>query len=105
MTLTARKQEMEVGAPMPLPQLCPVCHCLIRDIYIIKDGVAYCCKPCATGGICECGCNMVAEPPQTEEAENNRGTAGQCHAAHAAPDLNLVYYKFDGGIQPIITSQ
>lgn len=103
MTLTARKQEVEVG--VPVPQLCPVCHCLIGDIYIIKDGVAYCCKPCATGGICECGCNMVDEPPQTEEAEKNRGTAGQCHAAHAAPDLNLVYYKFDGGIQPIITSQ
>ncbi len=101
--MTARKQEMEVGAPMP--ELCPVCQCPIGDIYIIKDGVAYCCQPCATGGICECGCNMVAEPPQTEEARGNRGAAGRGHAAHVMPYCNLVYDKFDGGIQPIITSQ
>ena len=50
---------------------CPICNCPIGDTCIIKDGVAYCCEPCATGGICQCGCCTIAEPPR--EAEPKKG--------------------------------
>ena len=42
-------------------QLCPECGCSIGvDVYE-KDGVLYCCQPCATSGQCECGCCEVVE--------------------------------------------
>ena len=38
-------------------QLCPVCGCTIVGEGYEKEGVKYCCEPCATGsGPCECGC-------------------------------------------------
>jgi hypothetical protein len=38
-------------------QLCPVCGCTIVKEGYEKEGVKYCCEPCATGGgSCECGC-------------------------------------------------
>jgi hypothetical protein len=38
-------------------QLCPVCGCTIVGKGYEKEGVKYCCEPCATGGgSCECGC-------------------------------------------------
>ncbi|MFC2057228.1 hypothetical protein ACFLTO_06690 [Chloroflexota bacterium] len=38
-------------------QICPVCGCSINDDVYEKDGVKYCCEPCATGGSqCDCGC-------------------------------------------------
>ena len=38
-------------------QLCPVCGCTIVGEGYEKDGVKYCCEPCATdGGPCDCGC-------------------------------------------------
>ena len=42
-------------------QLCPVCGCAIADDAYEKEGVTYCCEPCATGGTCECGCCEVEE--------------------------------------------
>jgi uncharacterized radical SAM superfamily Fe-S cluster-containing enzyme len=47
-------------------QLCPACGCHIDADAYEKDGVIYCCKPCATGGQCECGCCEVTEPPAQE---------------------------------------
>jgi len=38
-------------------QLCPVCGCTIVGKGYEKEGVKYCCEPCATdGGPCEFGC-------------------------------------------------
>jgi hypothetical protein len=38
-------------------QLCPVCGCTIVGEGYEKEGVKYCCEPCAAGGgPCECGC-------------------------------------------------
>ena len=37
-------------------QICPVCGCEISGGGYEKDGISYCCEPCAEGGRCECGC-------------------------------------------------
>jgi len=38
-------------------QLCPVCGCTIVGTGYEKEGIKYCCEPCATGsGPCKCGC-------------------------------------------------
>ena len=43
-------------------QICPVCGCTIIGEACEKDGVKYCCEPCATGaGQCDCGCCTVLE--------------------------------------------
>ncbi len=47
--------------------LCPVCGCSIAGGGYEKEGAAYCCKPCATGTACECGCCSVEEEPSGEE--------------------------------------
>ncbi len=46
---------------MVVEQLCPVCGCAIGDGVYEKDGVKYCCEPCASGSQCECGCCTVVE--------------------------------------------
>ena len=45
-------------------QLCPECGCHIGVDAYEQGGVLYCCKPCATGGECECGCCEIED---TEE--------------------------------------
>lgn len=40
--------------------VCPECGCGITDEAFERDGVYYCCEPCATGCECECGC--IEEP-------------------------------------------
>jgi hypothetical protein len=42
-------------------QLCPVCGCTIVGGGYEKEGVTYCCEPCASGGQCECGCCTVVK--------------------------------------------
>ncbi len=42
-------------------QLCPECGCYIGTDAYEKDGVLYCCQPCATGEQCECGCFEIVE--------------------------------------------
>ena len=44
-------------------QLCPVCGCtVVPDEAYEKEGVVYCCEPCATGqGQCECDCCTIIE--------------------------------------------
>ncbi len=42
-------------------QICPTCGCAITGEGHAKEGVLYCCKPCATGGQCECGCCEIVE--------------------------------------------
>jgi hypothetical protein len=44
-------------------QLCPVCGCtIVPDGAYEKEGVMYCCEPCATGhGQCGCDCCTVVE--------------------------------------------
>ena len=37
-------------------QVCPECGCEIMDEAFEKEGVLYCCEPCATGCNCLCGC-------------------------------------------------
>lgn len=37
-------------------EICPVCGCAVGAGAYTKDGVAYCCEPCATHKECECGC-------------------------------------------------
>lgn len=48
-------------------QLCPKCRCYIGVDAYEQEGVLYCCKPCATGGHCECGCCEI------ENAEERTG--------------------------------
>lgn len=49
-------------------QICPVCGCTVGEEGYEKDGVVYCCEPCATGGQCECGCCTVVEKkPEAEK--------------------------------------
>lgn len=41
-------------------QICPVCGCTIEESGYEKEGIKYCCEPCATGSTsCECGCCHV----------------------------------------------
>ena len=42
-------------------QICPACGCVITSESYDKEGVLYCCEPCATGKQCECGCCEVVE--------------------------------------------
>ena len=37
-------------------QTCPECGCDIDADAYEKEGVVYCCEPCATDCECECGC-------------------------------------------------
>jgi hypothetical protein len=49
-----KKQEREAKMT---EQLCPVCGCTIVGAGHEKEGVKYCCEPCAAAsGTCECGC-------------------------------------------------
>ena len=46
-------------------QICPVCGCAIGVDAYEKEGINYCCEPCATGAACECGCcTIVEEEPE-----------------------------------------
>ena len=67
-------------------QLCPVCGCTIVGAGYEKEGVKYCCEPCATsGGPCECGCCHPVE----EEKEKHQigleysGAVQQCGVLNA----------------------
>ncbi len=42
-------------------QICPVCGCVVGSDAYNKDGVTYCCEPCATQNECECGCCKEAK--------------------------------------------
>ena len=42
-------------------QICPTCGCAISDDAYEKEGVTYCCEPCATSERCECGCCTIEE--------------------------------------------
>jgi len=49
-------------------QLCTVFGCTIVGAGYEKEGVKYCCEPCAaSSGPCECGCCH----PVGEDRENN----------------------------------
>jgi hypothetical protein len=48
-------------------QLCPACGCHIAGDAYEKDGVLYCCQPCATSGQCECGCCEAVEDENEQE--------------------------------------
>ena len=37
-------------------QICPSCGCVSNADAYEKDGVVYCCEPCAENDQCECGC-------------------------------------------------
>jgi len=41
---------------------CPVCGCDISGEGYEKDGITYCCKPCAEKGNCECDCGCHTNP-------------------------------------------
>ena len=47
-------------------QLCPACGCHIGGDSYQKNEVLYCCRTCAEGGQCECGCCTETNVPQTE---------------------------------------
>jgi len=50
-------------------QICPACGCTIVGAGHEKEGVTYCCEPCASGqsSQCQCGCCSVVEEPKKEE--------------------------------------
>lgn len=37
-------------------KICPACGCVSGSDTYEKDGVFYCCEPCAISNECECGC-------------------------------------------------
>jgi hypothetical protein len=43
-------------------QICPECGCEIAEEGFEKEGIVYCCEPCATS--CECVCGCMEEPAQ-----------------------------------------
>jgi hypothetical protein len=49
-------------------QLCPACGCVIVGAGYEKEGVTYCCQPCASGSSnqCDCGCCAVTEESEEE---------------------------------------
>ncbi|MFC1916774.1 hypothetical protein ACFLX1_01400 [Chloroflexota bacterium] len=47
-------------------QICPACGCVITDEPYQKEGVLYCCEPCAAGTQCECGCCEIVEEKKEE---------------------------------------
>ena len=43
-------------------QLCPVCGCAVLGAGYEKEGLTYCCQPCASGNSqCDCGCCAITE--------------------------------------------
>ena len=42
-------------------QICPACGCSVVGAGHEKDGVTYCCEPCATSSPCACGCCSAVE--------------------------------------------
>jgi hypothetical protein len=53
--------------PKPAGQICPTCDCFIAGGGYEKNGVIYCCEPCANGGACECGCCKPVEGQKSEK--------------------------------------
>jgi hypothetical protein len=47
-------------------QLCPACGCHIGVDAVKKNEVLYCCRACAEGGQCQCGCCTTTEMPPPE---------------------------------------
>ncbi len=48
-------------------EICPVCGCQLGEGPYKKGEVYYCCEPCATGGVCDCGCCKVV-PKEDQES-------------------------------------
>jgi len=50
-------------------QICPACGCTVVGGGYEKEGVKYCCEPCASGGssACECGCCHIVEESDREK--------------------------------------
>ncbi len=53
-------------------QICPVCGCDVGEQMYEREGIVYCCEPCAAGSACECGCCEVVEDAE-EEGEGSEG--------------------------------
>ncbi|MDD4858591.1 MAG: hypothetical protein PHR56_00060 [Dehalococcoidales bacterium] len=43
-------------------QICPTCGCSVGADSYVKQGVKYCCKPCAASSQCQCGCCEAIKP-------------------------------------------
>ena len=79
-------------------QLCPVCGCTITpDEAYEKEGVMYCCEPCATGqGQCECDCCAIVEEQECCQSakwdtfgNEHFGIVRRCEQAPSGPDCSL----------------
>ena len=46
-------------------QICPVCGCSVVNLGWEKEGVVYCCEPCASGAQCECDCCALLDEPES----------------------------------------
>ena len=58
-------------------QLCPVCGCTIVGAGYEKEGVKYCCEPCATtSGACDCGCCHPVEEEKEKHQTGLKSTEG-----------------------------
>ncbi len=51
--------------------ICPECDCFIGTNAYTKEGVVYCCKPCATVSECECGCCERVDTEQVKEEDTS----------------------------------
>ncbi|MBI4284492.1 MAG: metallothionein [Chloroflexi bacterium] len=48
-------------------QLCPICGCAISGEAYEREGIVYCCEPCAERRACECGCCTIVEKKEEPE--------------------------------------
>jgi hypothetical protein len=49
-------------------EVCAVCSCTVGEEAVEKDGVAYCCEPCAEGEPSECvTCAVAVDTPEGQE--------------------------------------
>lgn len=65
--IIGRNPEFGQKEALEMPEeICPVCGCDIGENRYQRDGIVYCCEPCATGGACECGCFNIPIPEEGE---------------------------------------
>ena len=53
-------------------QICPQCGCYVGVDAYEKEGVLYCCEPCATGSECDCGCCTSVEKPEEKKKKKSK---------------------------------
>ncbi len=63
-----RYSENKQGGSVMTEQTCAACSCPIGSEVVEKDGVTYCCEPCAEGEPSECAtCAVAVDTPEGQD--------------------------------------